>query len=100
MLGDVSLFSKSALQWKTTKIWVCNILFILLVFPTLDASLQHIPIVEIHDLHESPASEVLPAVEEQLEQDVLQPQDVHASVSSSIADKVEELDKGKITVII
>ncbi len=76
-------------------------LFILLVLPSLDkTSLQHIPIVEIHDLHEAPASEVLPVVEEQLEQDVLQHQDIHASVSSSIVDEVEELDKGKITLII
>ncbi len=75
-------------------------LFILLVFLTLDQTSLHIPIVEIHDLHEASASEVLPVVEEQLEQDVLQHQDVHASVSSSIVDEVEELGKGKITLII
>ncbi|KAF4103081.1 hypothetical protein G5714_015964 [Onychostoma macrolepis] len=59
--------------------------------------IRHIPIVEIQD-QEPPASEVLPVVEEQLEQDILQPQDVHASVSSSIADKVEELDKDQTSL--
>uniref|UniRef100_A0A8C1AG76 non-specific serine/threonine protein kinase n=1 Tax=Cyprinus carpio carpio TaxID=630221 RepID=A0A8C1AG76_CYPCA len=52
---------------------------------------------KIHDLHEAPTSEVLPAVEEQLEQDVLQPQDVHTPVSLTEEDKAEDLDKGKIT---
>ncbi len=56
--------------------------FLLLVFCSLDqTSLQQI--VEIHDLGEAPVSEVLPVPEEQLEQDVLQPQDVHAPVSST-----------------
>ncbi|KTF81358.1 hypothetical protein cypCar_00014287 [Cyprinus carpio] len=58
--------------------------------------LQHMPIAEIHDLHEAPTSEVLPAVEEQLEQDVLQPQDVHTPVSLTEEDKAEDLDKGHI----
>ncbi len=72
-----------------------------MVFLTLDqTSLQHLHIVELYGLHEAPASEVLPAVEEQLEQDVLQHQDVHTPVSSSEVDKVEELDKGKFTAII
>ncbi|XP_016313657.1 serine/threonine-protein kinase pim-1-like [Sinocyclocheilus anshuiensis] len=61
-------------------------------------SLQHIPIVEIHDHQEAPASEVLPAVEEQLEQDVLQHQDVHTPVSSSEVGKVEELDRDQTSL--
>lgn len=44
---------------------------------------------EINDLHEAPVSEVLAAVEEQQEQDVLQTQDIHASISSS-KDEAEE----------
>ncbi|KAK2883523.1 hypothetical protein Q8A67_017160 [Cirrhinus molitorella] len=43
-------------------------------------SLQHIPIVEIHNHQKPPTSEVLPIVEELLEQDVPQPQDVHTPV--------------------
>lgn len=83
---------------KTTAIWVCNILSILLVFPSLDQpSLQHI--VVIYDLHEAPVSEVLIIAEEQLEQDVLQPRDVDAPVSSAEDDKAE-LDKGTFTAII
>ncbi|KAF4099396.1 hypothetical protein G5714_019522 [Onychostoma macrolepis] len=50
-------------------------------------SLQHIPIVEIYDHQEVPASEVLGT------QDVPQPQDVHTPVSLIEEDKVEELDK-------
>lgn len=54
----------------------------------IQTSLQH-SIVEINDLHEAPVSEVLAAVEEQQEQDVLQTQDIHASISSS-KDEAEE----------
>uniref|UniRef100_A0A8C1JNM9 non-specific serine/threonine protein kinase n=1 Tax=Cyprinus carpio TaxID=7962 RepID=A0A8C1JNM9_CYPCA len=60
--------------------------------------LQHMPIAEIHDLHEAPTSEVLPAVEEQLEQDVLQPQDVHTPVSLTEEDKAEDLDKDQTSL--
>ncbi|KAK2902678.1 hypothetical protein Q8A67_007391 [Cirrhinus molitorella] len=57
-------------------------------------SLQDIhPIVELHDHQEPPSSEVLPAEEEQLEQDVLQHQDVQTPVTLTEADKVVELDK-------
>ncbi len=81
---------------KTT---IFNIIFVINI-PSLDhTSLQHIPIVEIQD-QEAPASEVLPVVEEQLEQDVLQHQDVHSSVSLTEEDNVEELDKGSFTLII
>ncbi|KTF80068.1 hypothetical protein cypCar_00043385 [Cyprinus carpio] len=54
-------------------------------------SLQHIPIVEIHDHQGAPASEVLPALEKHLEQDLPQPQDVHTPVSLTEEDKLEEL---------
>lgn len=61
-------------------------------------SLPHI--VEIPDPQESPASEVLlPDAEEQLEQDVLQPQDVDTPVCSTEDDSMEELDMGKFTAI-
>ncbi|XP_067310525.1 uncharacterized protein [Pseudorasbora parva] len=53
-------------------------------------SLQHI--VEMCDLQEAPASEVLSSAEEQLEQDILQPQDVDSSVSSAEDDSMEDLD--------
>ncbi len=67
--------------------------FMLLVFCSLDqTSLQQI--VEIHDLGEAPVSEVLPAPEEQLGQDVLQPQDVHTPVSST-EDEAEDPDNSK-----
>ncbi|KAF4116720.1 hypothetical protein G5714_004209 [Onychostoma macrolepis] len=52
-------------------------------------SLQHIHIVEIHDHQEAPASEVLPAVEEQLEQDVHTP-------ASSTEDEAKEPDNSHI----
>ncbi|ROL50430.1 Serine/threonine-protein kinase pim-2 [Anabarilius grahami] len=55
--------------------------------------LQHITIVENPDHQEAPASEVLPDAEEQLEQDVLQPQDVDAPLSSAADESMEELDK-------
>ncbi|RXN15211.1 serine threonine- kinase pim-1-like protein [Labeo rohita] len=89
-------------------------------------SLQHTPTVEIHDHKETPASEVLPAVEELLEQDVLglikedlnefpvsevlitaeeqpeqdvhQPQDVDGSVSSSEDEQAEELETDQISL--
>ncbi|XP_016375610.1 serine/threonine-protein kinase pim-2-like [Sinocyclocheilus rhinocerous] len=57
-------------------------------------SLQQI--VEIHDLGEAPDSEVLPAPEEQLEQDVLQPQDAHTPDSSTGEDEAEEADNSHI----
>uniref|UniRef100_A0A8C1T6I6 non-specific serine/threonine protein kinase n=1 Tax=Cyprinus carpio TaxID=7962 RepID=A0A8C1T6I6_CYPCA len=57
-------------------------------------SLQQI--VEIHDLGEAPVSENLPAPEEQLEQDVLQPQDVHTPDNSSGEDEAEEPDNSHI----
>ncbi|KAF4102869.1 uncharacterized protein LOC131521842 isoform X2 [Onychostoma macrolepis] len=50
---------------------------------------------EIHDHQEAPASEVLPAIEEQLEQDLLQPQDIHTSVSST-EDEAKEPDNSHI----
>ncbi|XP_042582807.1 serine/threonine-protein kinase pim-2-like [Cyprinus carpio] len=56
-------------------------------------SLQHVPIVEIHDHQEPPVSEVLPAMEALLEQDVPQQQDVNTPASLTEEDKVEELDK-------
>lgn len=103
-------------------------LLIFINIPSLDqTSLQHTPTVEIHDHKETPASEVLPAVEELLEQDVLglikedlnefpvsevlitaeeqpeqdvhQPQDVDGSVSSSEDEQAEELETGKFTTI-
>ncbi len=80
---------------KTT---IFYIIFVINI-PSLDHTSLHIPILEIQD-QEAPASEVLPVVEEQLEQDVLQHQDVHSSVSLTEEDKVEELDKGQFTVII
>lgn len=65
-----------------------------MVFPSLDqTSLQQI--VEIHNHGEAPVSEVLPAAEEQLEQNVLQPQDVHNPVSSTDDDEAEEPDNSK-----
>lgn len=66
-----------------------------LIFPSLNHnSLQHIPIVEIHDHHEAIASEVLPAAEEHLEQDVLQTQYVNTPVGSTKDDDTED----KVTV--
>ncbi|KAK2913710.1 hypothetical protein Q8A67_002109 [Cirrhinus molitorella] len=55
--------------------------------------------VEIHDLGESVSFEVLPAAEEQLEQDAFQLQDVllGTSVSSSEDDGAEELNKDQTT---
>ncbi len=68
--------------------------FMLLVFPSSDqTSLQQI--VEIHDLREAPISEVLPTPEEQLEQDVLQPQDAQNPVSSTEENEAEEPDNSK-----
>lgn len=68
-----------------------RILFILLIFPTLDqTSSQHIG--EINDPEEAPASQVLHAAEEQLEQDVLQPLDVDAPAED---DSMDDLDNGK-----
>ncbi|KAI2652154.1 Serine/threonine-protein kinase pim-3 [Labeo rohita] len=62
-------------------------------------SLQDIhPIVALHDHQEPPASEVLPAVEEQLEQDVLQHQDVQTPVSLTEEDKVDELDEDQASL--
>uniref|UniRef100_A0A673NDI8 non-specific serine/threonine protein kinase n=1 Tax=Sinocyclocheilus rhinocerous TaxID=307959 RepID=A0A673NDI8_9TELE len=60
---------------------------------TTRTSLQHI--VEIH-----PVSEVLISAKEQLEQDILQPQDVNTPVRSPKDDRSEELDKGKFTATI
>ncbi|RXN06199.1 inositol-trisphosphate 3-kinase B-like protein [Labeo rohita] len=63
-------------------------------------SLQDIhPIVALHDHQEPPASEVLPAVEEQLEQDVLQHQDVQTPVSLTEEDKVDELDEDQTSLL-
>ncbi|RXN32269.1 serine threonine- kinase pim-1-like protein [Labeo rohita] len=54
--------------------------------------------VEICDLGEAPASEVLIAAEEQMEQDVLKPQDIHTPVYSSKDDKAKELDKDQTSL--
>ncbi|XP_048050290.1 serine/threonine-protein kinase GRIK2-like isoform X2 [Megalobrama amblycephala] len=60
--------------------------------------LQHITIVENPDHQEAPASEVLPDAEEQLEQDVLQPQDVDAPLTSAEDESMEELDKDQVSL--
>ncbi|KAK9969137.1 hypothetical protein ABG768_027337 [Culter alburnus] len=51
------------------------------------------------DHQEAPASEVLPDAEEQLEQDVLQPQDVDAPLSSAEDESMEELDKDQVSLL-
>lgn len=81
---EMFIFVKSHPKWRAI------ILFILLVFPTLDqTSPQHIG--EINDPGEAPASQVLHAAKEQLEQDILQPLDVDAPAED---DSMDELDNG------
>ncbi len=66
----------------------------LLVFPSSEQTyLQQT--VEIHDLREAPVSEVLPAPEEQLEQDVLQTHNTQNPVSSTEDTEAEEPDNSK-----
>ncbi|XP_067314296.1 uncharacterized protein [Pseudorasbora parva] len=59
---------------------------------TDDHTLQ---LVEICDHQEAPASEVLSSAEEQLEQDVIQPQDADAPISLLEDGSIKELDKGQ-----